>query len=43
MKGGLMEDVNVIIAVLATETSAQHVTRGWPAADAADLMPLIAL
>lgn len=38
-----MEDINVIIAVLATETSAQHVTRGWPRADAADVMPLIAL
>lgn len=38
-----MEDVNTIIRVLAAATSAQHVTRGWPAADATGLEPVIAL
>ena len=38
-----MEDVNSIIRALAAVTSAQHVTRGWPAADAEDVEPLIAL
>ena len=35
-----MEDVNSIIGSLAAATSAQHVTRGWPAADAVELEPL---
>lgn len=38
-----MEDVNSIIGALAAATAAQHITRGWPLADAADLVPLIAL
>lgn len=38
-----MEDVNNIIRTLAVETSAQHITRSWPAADAVDLEPIIVL
>lgn len=38
-----MEDVRTIIGALAAATSARHVTRGWPAADAAEQEPLIAL
>ena len=38
-----MEDVNNIIRALAVETSAQHITRSWPAADAAVLEPIIVL
>ena len=38
-----MEDVNRIIRALAGETSAQHVTRGWPLEEAAALVPLIVI
>ena len=38
-----MEDVNTIIGALAAATSAQHITRGWPAADTAELEPIIVL
>ena len=38
-----MEDVNRIIGALSAATAAQHVTRGWPSAEATELMPLIAL
>lgn len=38
-----MEDVNSIIGALAAQTSAQHITRGWPAAEAAELLPVIVL
>lgn len=38
-----MENVNSIIGALAAETSAQHITRGWPAAETAELLPVIAL
>ncbi len=38
-----MEDVNNIIGALAAETAAQHITRGWPAAETADMLPVIAL
>ena len=35
-----MEDVNNIIGALAAETAAQHITRGWPAAETADMLPV---
>ena len=38
-----MEDVNNIIGALAAATAAQHITRGWPAAETAELLPAIAL
>ena len=38
-----MEDVTTLIRALAAATSAQHITRGWPAAEATGLEPVIVL
>ncbi|MBE5801693.1 MAG: hypothetical protein E7319_05325 [Clostridiales bacterium] len=38
-----MEEIDKILGALASGTDARHVTRGWPGAEAEELLPLIAV